>query len=109
MSLDSQKICRNLQTALVTLHASGPDGFEGLIRDAYREVTGISLRLQKPGPQGGADVVSDGSALEISIGIEAKRYRETTSLPLDELKNKLIDAATRISNPLELWVLVASR
>jgi hypothetical protein len=108
MPPDFHHICRTVHAALVSLHASGADGFEGLIRDAYREVTGVALRLQKPGPQGGADAVSDG-ADEIAAGIEAKRYRETTSLPLHELKNKLIDAATRLGNPIELWILAASK
>jgi len=109
MSVNWKAICENLQGSLFALHASGSDGFEGLIRDAFREVTGVTLRLQKSGEQHGADVVSDNSEGSISIGIEAKRYRPTTSLPLDELKNKLIDASTRTNNPIELWILVASK
>jgi hypothetical protein len=109
MSEDYEHICRLLQDALLKRHASGPDGFEGLIRDAYREATGISLRLQKAGHQGGADIVSEDSGFTIAAGIETKRYQEQTRLPLDELKNKLLDAATRANNPLELWILVASK
>ena len=109
MSSDSQHVCNDLQAALLSLHASGLEGFEGLIRDAYREATGISLRLQKSGAQHGADAVPGDSEGDIAAGIEAKRYRETTSLPLGELKSKLIDAATRKANPIELWILAASK
>jgi len=109
MKFDSQNVCNNLQAALLKLHASGQDGFEGLIRDAYREATGISLRLQKTGAQHGVDAAPDDSDGDVAAGIEAKRYRETTSLPLDELKSKLIDAATRKINPIDLWILAASK
>lgn len=109
MALDPIRICNDLQSALTTLHGSGPEGFEGLVRDAYREATGTSLRLQKSGTQKGADAVPGDAEARIAAGIEAKRYRETTPLRLDELKNKVIDAATRRDNPLELWILAASK
>jgi hypothetical protein len=101
--------CAELKAALLALRASGEEGFEGLVRDAYREVTGVSLSLQKSGRQGGADAVPPGARDEIAAAIEAKRYRDNTSLPLDELKAKLLDAATRSENPVELWILCASK
>lgn len=104
-----KSIVNNLQTSLMNLSGSGLDGFEGLIRDAYRETTGVALRLQKSGVQHGADVVPDHTECSISVGIEAKRYRPTTSLPFDQLKKKLIDAATRKDNPIELWILAVSK
>ncbi|XSC42209.1 hypothetical protein ACF1BQ_027385 [Bradyrhizobium sp. RDT10] len=91
------------------LDASGPEGFEGFIRDAFVEATGISQRIQKSGTQGGVDAFSDGSDGQIAAGIEAKRYRETTTLALDDLKKKLFDAARRSGNPIELWILAASK
>lgn len=93
----------------MTLSASGLDGFEGFIRDAYRETTGVALRLQKSGAQHGADAVNDGAEASIFAGIEAKRYGHAISLPLDQLKSKLIDAATRRDNPIELWILAVSK
>ncbi len=77
MNTGSQNACDDLQAALLKLHASGLEGFEGLIRDAYREATGIPLRLQKSGKQHGADAVPGDSVGDIAAGIEAKRYRAT--------------------------------
>ncbi|KJC40125.1 hypothetical protein UB31_27860 [Bradyrhizobium sp. LTSP849] len=91
------------------LRASGPDGFEGFIRDAFIEATGISGRIQKSSTQGGVDAIADGTGGQIAVGIEAKRYQETTTLPLDDLKKKLVDAATRSGSPIELWILAASK
>jgi hypothetical protein len=109
MKSDWRQACADVRAALHDLRASGGEGFEGLVRDAYREVTGVSLSLLKAGPQRGADAVPPGARAEIAAAIEAKRYREETSLPLDELKRKLLDAATRAINPVELWILCASK
>jgi hypothetical protein len=61
------------------LHASGADGFEGLMRDALQEFTGHSYRIAKSGPQGGTDVRSSASNT-IQIGLEAKRYEQNTEV-----------------------------
>jgi hypothetical protein len=106
---DAIKVCSALQQALLKLRASGSDGFEGFIRDAFNEATGLSTRIQKSSMQGGVDTLSDTSSEQIAIGIEAKRYQETTTLPLDELKSKLFDAATRSGSPIELWILAVSK
>ena len=61
MSTDSQKLldltaARSLiQGRLLDLEASGHEGFEGFIRDALCEFTGIPMRLAKAGPQDGVD------------------------------------------------------
>lgn len=109
MPSDAIKLCSSLQRALLKLHASGVDGFEGLIRDAFHEATGISGRIQKSSMQGGVDTLSDGAGGQLAIGIEAKRYHETTTLAVDDLKKKLFDAATRSGPPIELWILAASK
>jgi len=109
MTLNPTRFRSTLQKQLFKLHASGPDGFEGFVRDAFVEATGISPRIQKSGMQGGVDTLSDGSNGQIAIGVEAKRYRETTTLALDDLKKKLFDAATRSGSPIEFWILVASK
>ena len=100
---------RKIQNALLKLAATGPNGFEGLIRDAFQEAVGITLRLLKSGQQGGVDAVTGAEANLFSVGIEAKRYKPKTSLKLDDLKAKLIDAASRTGEPIEVWILVASK
>lgn len=92
---------------LVLLDAAGEEGFEGLLRDAMAEVTCMGFHLSKSGPQGGADVRTDPSN-GVQIGLEAKRYRQSTRLPLDQLKAKIIDAADQ-PKPPDVWVLAASR
>jgi hypothetical protein len=105
---DPKRLCSSLRRGLLRLRASGPDGFEGFIRDAFIEAAGISGRIQKSSAQGGVDAIADGTGGQVAIGIEAKRYQETTTLPLD-LKRKLLDAATRSGSPIELWILAASK
>ncbi|MCK1354221.1 hypothetical protein IVB56_24970 [Bradyrhizobium sp. CW7] len=109
MPIDATKLCSSLQRALLKLRASGADGFEGFIRDAFIEATGISGRIQKSSTQGGVDAIADGATGQVAVGIEAKRYRETTGLALDDLKKKIHDAATRSGSPIELWILAASK
>lgn len=90
------------------LSPSGSDGFEGFVADAFSEVTGRTFRLVKPGPQGGADLLSGATAGEAVLAVEAKRFQEGTQLPLDALQAKLVDLAH--SRPeADLWMLVASR
>ena len=44
----------------------------------------------------------------MQVGLEAKRYAENTSLPLDQLEAKLVQAAGQ-DEPVDLWVLAATR
>lgn len=92
---------------LVKLDAAGESGFEGLLRDMLVELTGMSFSLAKSGPQGGSDLRSEPSNF-FNIGLEAKRYRKDTKLPVDQLKAKIIEAS-RANQPIDLWVLAASR
>lgn len=98
-----------IQKRLLTLEASGHDGFEGFVRDALCEFTGIPMRLAKSGPQGGLDSSSNSVGPALALGMEAKRYKPSSSLKLDDLKAKLGDAADREADPIDLWVLVTSR
>ena len=95
MASDSRRIGEELQAALLMLRASGPNGFEGLVRDAYREATGIPLRLQKAGPQEGLDAIDADNEADIVAGIEAKRYGSATELAFGDLQAKLLEAAMR--------------
>ncbi|MCS3926101.1 hypothetical protein M2175_001132 [Bradyrhizobium elkanii] len=109
MPFDATKLVSSLRRALLKLHASGAEGFEGLIRDAFAEAAGLSGRIQKSSMQGGVDFVSDTPDDTVAIGVEAKRYKATTSLRLDDLKDKLFDASKRSGRPIELWILAASK
>lgn len=103
------KARRTVQEALLKLAATGDGGFEGFIRDSLTEFTGLGFGLVKSGQQKGVDARTQSVSTEIAIGIEAKRYRDHTHLPLDSLVAKLVDAAERQEDPLDLWTLVASK
>ena len=96
-----------LAERLRALNAVGTDGFEGLMRDVLSEITGQLFRLAKSGPQGGSDVRTIGHNT-IHIGLEGKRYGAGTTLRLDELQAKVVDAAKQ-QDPVDLWVLAATR
>ena len=93
---------------LRALEPSGPDGFEGWVADALSELTGRAFRLMKPGPQGGADLLSDAAAGEALVAVEAKRFREATQLSLDLLLAKLADL-DQTRPEVDLWILAATR
>ena len=97
-----------LFTAMRDLNATKSDGFEGLVRDMFTEVTGMGFRLMKNGPQGGVDAVGDTPVNGLEVGIEGKHYAPATSLPLDQLKSKIRDAVDSFPT-LDLWVLAATR
>lgn len=96
------------KAALLSLTPTGPKGFEGVIRDALSEVTGQSFGIFKSGPQGGLDGLSGASANAMVIGFESKRYQESSKLGLDELKAKIVEAATNYPS-LDIWILAATR
>ncbi len=77
------------------------------MRDVLIELTDQPFFLAKSGPQGGSDVRSL-PANFIRIGLEAKRYKRATALPLDQLKAKIVEAAHEVE-PVDLWILAATR
>jgi len=93
---------------LRALEPSGPDGYEGWVADALSELTGRAFRLVKPGPQGGADLLSTAATGEGRLAVEAKRFQEATQLPLDVLLAKLTDLA-QTRPEADLWMLAATR
>lgn len=97
-----------LHDAILALESTGSLGFEGFVRDAFAEITGQAFRLMKSGPQGGVDVIGDLGGNAFTIGLEGKQYRQSTRLPLDQLKAKLDDAAETFPD-LDLWVLATTR
>lgn len=97
-----------LQKTLQAMDATGDAGFEGFVRDCLEEILGQRYRLMKSGPQGGADMVVESPANQLQVAVEGKRYGSSTSLPLDQLKLKIVAAAE--SQPgLDLWVLATTR
>ena len=94
----------NLRKALLALHHSGPNGFEGLLGIVLASVTGQSFRLAKSGSQRGRDGDSafDGGATYF----EGKRYRKSPKPP--EITAKLFDLIKDDAGQLDLWILGAS-
>jgi NACHT domain len=97
-----------LHKKIMALPHTGPKGFEGFVSDLLCEVSGRRFSLFKSGPQGGVDSISEGHDNSLVIGMEGKQYKDTTKLPLDQLKSKIRDAAETYST-LDLWVLATTR
>ena len=98
-----QSILASIRTYL---HATGPNGFEGLVASLLARLTGRQFRLARSGTQGGRDLTSDDHATVVAV--ECKCYADTTPLDIRELVGELSIAA--IDRPdLDLWVLVATR
>ena len=93
-----------LRELLLALPATGADGFEGLIRAALYEITGVPLRLAKSGSQRGVDGESTYS--EDYVCFEAKRY--SGQVPYKEVAPKIIELAARKDTPDLMWVLGAT-
>ena len=101
---DDQKL---LFEQLYKLNPVGEHGFEGFMAKALSELTGLAFYVAKSGHQDGSDVRSAPHNL-FKIGLEGKRYMPSTSLPLDELLHKIIDASTA-QVPVDLWLLATTR
>jgi hypothetical protein len=97
----------NLRICLQNLEASGDTGFEGLLRDLLEHLMQMTFRLSKSGHQHGIDLRSQATN-SLQVGLEAKRYGETSNLPLDALRAKVFDAAAQ-PEPVDLWILASSR
>ena len=105
--LTTQQAQTVLARRLQRLAPTGDLGFEGLLAEALSEFTGQPFHLAKSGHQEGTDVRSAPYNL-FRIGLEAKRYRPSSSLPLDALLYKITDAAAA-RQPVDLWILAATR
>ncbi|MCW2308945.1 hypothetical protein [Rhodobium gokarnense] len=93
-----------LRSALLALHHSGHNGFEGLLGIVLGEVTGQSFRLAKSGSQRGRDGDSafDGGATYF----EGKRYKQSPKPA--EITAKLFDLLSDDAGQVDLWVLGAT-
>jgi len=93
----------DLKSALLSLPATGERGFEGLIGEALREISGVPFRLADSGLQFGVDGKPTYEA--DAICYEAKRYDDT--VPPDKVLSKL--ARMSIRDPeCDIWVLAAT-
>lgn len=93
-----------IKVALLSLKASGADGFEGMLRLALTKLTGIPFRLAASGMQGGID--GDAAIPSDSVSFEAKRYSE--KIGRETVLTKIADLARRESAADRLWVLGAT-
>ena len=90
-----------------SLNPTGVNGFEGLLAHGLTEVSEVDFRVVKSGRQHGTDLHS-APHNSFRLGLEAKRYGETTSLPTDGLKAKVHEAGTG-AFPIDLWILAVSK
>ena len=100
MNQSLRKHIKHLKTALMSLSATGVNGFEGLIGVALREISGVPFRLAGSGSQFGIDGMSayEGDA----ICFEGKRY--DGKVPRTEVLSKIAELSIR-DNESEVWVL----
>jgi hypothetical protein len=84
-----------LASLLRRLHATGPEGFEGLILGLIEDLTGCPMYLARSGDQCGRDMRSARDAGAV-IAVECKRYGAATELDKTELVGKLTEAVTTV-------------
>ena len=96
-----------LRSALLRLSPTGQSGFENFMASLLSELTGQAFHVVKSGHQEGSDVRSDPCNL-FKLGLEGKRYKESTTINRDELLYKVTEAATA-AIPIDLWILATTR
>lgn len=97
----------HLHQALYELNAKGPLGFEDFMASALSELTGQNFCVAKSGHQHGTDVRSVPLNF-FRVGLEGKRYQQSTKLPVDQLLYKIVDASS-VPVPVDVWILAATR
>lgn len=93
----------NLRNALVSLKATGEDGFEGIIAEALYGITDIPFRLASSGYQRGIDGMA---AFEGAVAFEGKLY--TNKLPRADVLSKIPDLVRHNDHADLVWVLGAT-
>jgi hypothetical protein len=104
MVMSVQKHLETVRTGLLSLKASGADGFEGLLRLALTNLTGIPFRLAASGLQGGMD--GDAAMPSDPVYFEAKRY--SGDIHRNEVLTKIADLSRKSNAADRLWVLGAT-
>lgn len=97
-SLDTVRI------GILSLKAAGADGFEGLLRIALTNLTGIPFRLAASGLQGGMD--GDAAMPGDPVCFEAKRY--SGDINRNDVLTKIVDLARTKDAADRLWILGAT-
>lgn len=98
---------RNLQvikSSLLSLKATGANGFEGLLRIVLTTLTGTPFRLSASGLQGGVD--GDAAISSDHVCFEAKLY--SGEIKRNEVLTKLADLARKDAAADRLWILGAT-
>jgi hypothetical protein len=96
-----------LLECLLSLEATGPNGFEGLVLDLLEKWTNQTFRLARSGSQSGKDTTSD-KLNGCVIAAEMKRYEDGTSLSRRMLLGELSEVVTVLPD-LDLWVLSTTK
>lgn len=95
---------QTVKTSLLSLKAAGADGFEGLLRIALTNLTGIPFRLAASGLQGGMD--GDAAMRTDPVCFEAKLY--SGKIDRKDVIVKIADLGRREKAADRLWVLGAT-
>ncbi|HBW7792587.1 TPA: hypothetical protein MFF89_001149 [Klebsiella pneumoniae] len=93
-----------IKTGILSLKATGRDGFEGLLRIALTNLTGIPFRLAASGLQGGVD--GDSVMPGDPVCFEAKRY--SGDINRNDVLAKIVDLARNKDAADRLWILGAT-
>lgn len=93
-----------IKTGILSLKATGGDGFEGLLRIALTNLTGIPFRLAASGLQGGVD--GDSVMPGDPVCFEAKRY--SGDINRNDVLAKIVDLARNKDAADRLWILGAT-
>uniref|UniRef100_UPI00192C6B7E hypothetical protein n=1 Tax=Delftia acidovorans TaxID=80866 RepID=UPI00192C6B7E len=93
-----------IKSSLLSLKATGADGFEGLLRIILTNLTEISFRLSASGLQGGID--GEAAMSSDPVCFEAKRY--SGEIHRNEVLTKLADLARKKDAADRLWILGAT-
>ncbi|USV55892.1 hypothetical protein [Aeromonas encheleia] len=99
-----KKSLDTIRTGILSLKAAGADGFEGLLRIALTDFTGIPFRLAASGLQGGMD--GDAVMPGDPVCFEAKRY--SGEIHRNEVLTKIVDLARSKNIADRLWILGAT-
>ncbi|MCW0236330.1 MAG: hypothetical protein OJJ21_22220 [Ferrovibrio sp.] len=97
-----------LLTALRNKKAQSSSGFEGLLRDLLKAISGRDFMLSKGGEQGGTDGRTPFDLSKTCIAFEAKRFGANSKLQFDEVEAKLVEAI-RTKPEMDVWILVISK
>lgn len=93
-----------IRSGLLSLKATGADGFEGLLRIVLTKLTDIPFRLSASGLQGGMD--GDAAMSSDPVCFEAKRY--SGDIHRNDVLVKIADLARNNNAADRLWILGAT-